>query len=170
MPVTKSPGLAGSLMLAPLVGVSDTLPKALGFWALSVLIVTLYGVGMWGVRNLLGERMRLIASLLLAATLVSCAQLILQAFALTLYQQLGVYLALISVQCVLLEHSGGFDAGQGKTRLQLFGLFGLLLITLGLVRGLIGSGTLTTLAPGGFILLGLLLAGRQAWVHFSKSH
>jgi len=168
--VTKSPGLAGSLMLAPLIGVSDTLPKALSFWALSVLIVTLYGVGMYSVRNLLAERLRLITSLLLAATLVSCIQLILQAFALHLYQQLGIYLALISLQCVLLEHAGGFEAGQGKTRLQLFGLFGLLLMTLGSVRGLIGSGTITTLAPGGFILLGLLLAGRQAWVHFSKPH
>ncbi|MGC6372853.1 Rnf-Nqr domain containing protein [Pseudomonas sp. K2I15] len=162
--------LARSLMLAPLIGVSDTLPKALSFWVLSVLIVTLYGLGMHGLRNRLGERMQLMASLLITATLVSCVQLLLQAFALPLYQQLGVYLALISVQCVLLEHSGFFEAGQSKARVQLFGLFGVLLVTLGVLRGLIGSGSITALAPTGFILLGLLLAGRQAWAHFSKPH
>ena len=162
--------LARSLMLAPLIGVSDTLPKALGFWVLSVLIVALYGLGMHTLRNRLGERMQLMASLLIAATLVSCVQLLLQAFALPLYQQLGIYLALISVQCVLLEFSGFFEADQGKARVQLFGLFGVLLITLGILRGLIGSGSVTGLVPVGFILLGLLLAGRQAWSHFSKSH
>lgn len=162
--------LARSLMLAPLIGVSDTLPKALGFWVLSVLIVALYGLGMHTLRNRLGERMQLMASLLIAATLVSWVQLLLQAFALPLYQQLGIYLALISVQCVLLEFSGFFEAGQGKARVQLFGLFGVLLVTLGILRGLIGSGSVTALAPVGFILLGLLLAGRQAWAHFSKSH
>lgn len=162
--------LAHSLMLAPLIGVSDSLPKALSFWVLSVLIVTLYGLGMHGLRNRLGERMQLIASMLIAATLVSCVQRLLQAFALPLYQQLGIYLALISVQCVLLEHLGFFEAGQGKARVQLFGLFGVLLTTLGVIRGLIGSGSVTALAPVGFILLGLLLAGRQAWAHFSKPH
>jgi electron transport complex protein RnfE len=162
--------LARSLMLAPLIGVSDTLPKALSFWVLSVLIGALYGLGMQGLRNRLGEHMRLMASLLIAATLVSCMQLLLQAFALPLYQQLGIYLALTSVQCVLLEYSGFFEPGQGKARVKLFGLFGVLLITLGVIRGLVGDGSVTTLAPTGFILLGLLLAGRQAWVHFSKPH
>jgi len=162
--------LARSLMLAPLIGVSDTLPKAASFWAICVLTVTLYGLGMCCIRNRLDERMQLMASLLIAARLVSCAELPLQAFALTLYQQLGIYLALISIQCVLLEHSGFFEAGQSKARVQLFSLFGVLLISLGALRGQIGSGSIAALAPGGLILLGLLLAGRQAWVHFSKPH
>lgn len=168
--MNKTQGLANSLMLAPLIGVSDTLPKALSFWGLCVLIVTLYGVAMHSLRGRLGPRLRLCASLLLAATLVSCAQLLLQAFALALYQQLGTYLALISLQCVLLEHAGGFDAGQRQANLRLFGLFGGLLLALGLLRGLPGGGSFTTLAPAGFILLGLLLAGRQAWAHRSTSH
>jgi Na+-translocating ferredoxin:NAD+ oxidoreductase subunit E len=168
--VTKSFALACSLMLAPLLGVTDTLPKAASFWGLSALVVTIYGLGMYGVRNALSGRPHLIASLLLAATLVSCTQLPLQAFALPLYQEFGPYLALISIQCVLLEHNGFFEEGQGKARLQLYGLFAALLIALGLLRSLIGSGTIATVAPGGFILLGLLLAGRQAWIHYSKPH
>lgn len=162
--MTKAFGLANTLMLTPLIGVSDTLPKALSFLGLSVLVVTLYGLVMAGVRSRLSAPLRLIASLMLAATLVSVVQLLLQAFALTTYQQLGLYLAMISVQCVVLEHGGFFAAGQHKARLRLFGLFAALLILLGLLR----AGTATTFMPAGFILLGLLLAGFQAWTHYSK--
>lgn len=168
--MTKSGGLAGSLMLAPLIGVSDTLPKALSFWVLAVLIVTMYGLSMGLVRNSLNGRLQLIASSLLAATWVSCVQLALQAFALSLSRDLGIYLALISVQCVLLESTGFFQTDQVKARLQLFGIFGLLLAALGLLRPLLGGSSFATLAPGGFILLGLLLAGWQAWAQHSKPH
>ena len=76
--------------------------------------------------------------------------------------QRGVYLGLISAQCVVLEYSGFFNAGQGKAQLR---LFGALLMIMGLLR----ATTVTTLMPAGFILLGLLLAGFQAWSHYSKS-
>ncbi|MCS3512145.1 MULTISPECIES: Rnf-Nqr domain containing protein [Pseudomonas] len=162
--MNRSFNLANSLMLAPLIGVTDTLAKALSFLGLSALIVMLYGLAMHGMRRRLSTQSQLIASIILAATLISCVQVLLQAFALPLHQQLGIYLALICVQCVLLEHSGFFDPGQNKARLQLFGLFGALLIILGLLRPITG----TTLMPVGFILLGLLLAGFQAWTHYSK--
>lgn len=163
--MSKPFGLANSLMLAPLIVVSDTLPKAVLFLGLCAMIVTLYGVAMHALRRHLGRSSRLVVSLMLAATLVSIVQLLLQAFALPLYQQLGIYLALLSVQCVVLEYSGFFDAGQKTARRQLFGLFGVLLMVLGLLR----DTTDTTLMPAGFILLGLLLAGAQAWTHYLKS-
>lgn len=163
--MSRPSGLANSLMLVPLLGVTDTLPGALGFFCLSALIVALYAAVMLTVRARLGAPARLTASLILAAALVSSAQVLLQAFALPLSLQWGVYLALISVQCVVLEYSGFFNAGQGKAQLRLFGLFGALLMIMGLLR----ATTVTTLMPAGFILLGLLLAGFQAWTHYSKS-
>ncbi|MCK1783399.1 hypothetical protein L9Z73_03200 [Pseudomonas sp. TNT11] len=163
--MTKAVGLANASMLAPLLGVTDTLPKALSFLALSTLIVTFYGLTMRALRSRLSTPLRLGASLTVAATLVSCAQLLLQAFALPMYQQLGIYLALISVQCVVLEHQGFFEASQRKAQLRLVGLFAALMIILGLLRATVA----TQLMPAGFILLGLLLAGLQAWAHFSQS-
>ncbi|WP_411389967.1 Rnf-Nqr domain containing protein [Pseudomonas sp. MPB23] len=163
--MSKPSGLATSLMLVPLLGVTDTLPKALSFLGLSTLIVALYAGVMHLVRARLGAPMRLVASLMLAATLVASAQVLLTAFALSLCLQLGAYLALISVQCVVLEYSGFFDAGQQKARLQVFGLFGALMLIMGLLRDV----TDITLMPAGFILLGLLLAGCQAWTHYLKS-
>ena len=46
--MTRAVGLANASMLAPLLGVTDTLPKALSFLALSALIVTLYGLAKIG--------------------------------------------------------------------------------------------------------------------------
>ncbi len=163
--MTRAVGLANTLMLAPLLGVTDTLPKALSFLVLTALIVTLYGLAMCALRARLSATLRLSASLMVAATLVSSVQLLLQAFALPLYQQLGFYLALISVQCIVLEHNGFFNPGQRTSHLQLFGLFAALMILLGLLR----ANAVTTLMPAGFILLGLLLAGFQARAHFSQS-
>lgn len=163
--MSRPVGLGNSLMLAPLIGVSDSLPKALEFLALCALILTFYGLAMHGMRRHLDRSSRLIASLILAATGVSVVQLLLQAFALALYQQLGLYLALLSVQCVVFEYTDFFETNQNKARWQLFGLFSTLLIILGMLRG----GIDTTLLPAGFILLGLLLAGFQAWAHFSRS-
>lgn len=163
--MTKRADLANTLMLAPLLGVSDALPKALTFLGLSLVVITLYGLSMQKLRPRLSAPLRLIASLMLAATWVSGAQLLLQAHALAMYQQLGIYLALISVQCVVMEYSGFFDTGQSKTRIRLFGLFAVLTILLGLLR----TSAITTSVPAGFILLGLLLAGFQAWNQCSTS-
>jgi len=162
--MSKTVGLAHALMLVPLLGVTDTLANALSFLGLYALIVALYAVAMGAVRTRLGAPARWVASLMLAASLVSSAQVLLQAFALPVYLQLSACVALISVQCIVLEYSGFFTAGQRTAQWRLFGLFGVLMVSMGLLR----ASTVTTLMPAGFILLGLLLAGYQAWAHYSK--
>jgi electron transport complex protein RnfE len=127
---------------------------------------------------------------LLAATLTSCAELGTQVWSLQWHQHWGIYAGLIALQCVVLEHTRFFQS-TWRDRLRLCGLFSALMTGLGLLRELIGNGTLgshltwlstasqadwqgwvltsdgglhlATLAPGGFILLGLLIAVWRAW-------
>jgi electron transport complex protein RnfE len=155
-----------------------------------MVIIALYGLKMHIVRPRIVADLQLLASILLAATLTSLAALALQAWAFELHQALGIYIGLIALQCVVLEHNGFF---QQAGRLRLAGLFGVLMISLGLLREIIGhtsqvspglawlSGSgwlfaadggirLVVLAPGGFILLGLLIAAKQAWPRASASH
>ncbi|MGE8482123.1 MAG: Rnf-Nqr domain containing protein [Pseudomonas sp.] len=188
--MNKSSPLQNSLMLTPLIGATDSLVTALGLWLMSVLVLSAYGLGMGALRSRLIPATHLLAGLVLAATLTSCAELATQAWSLQWHQHLGFYAGLIALQCVVLEHNGFFQ-GTRRDRLRLCGLFGALMIGLGLLRELIGNGTLgshlpwltgamqpdwqgwvltadgglrlATLAPGGFILLGLLIAARQAW-------
>ncbi|MGF6204258.1 Rnf-Nqr domain containing protein [Pseudomonas frederiksbergensis] len=177
-----------SLMLAPLIGVTGSLMTALGLWLMFVVVIAVYDVGMGPLRARLVPWARLPAGVLLAATLTSCAELAGQAWSLQWQQHQGLYAGLIALQCVVLDNNGFFQS-PWRDRLRLCGLFGALMASLGLLREFIGHGTvgahlswltggvdwpgivltadgglrLATLAPGGFILLGLLIAGWQAW-------
>jgi len=188
--MSKSSLLQNSLMLAPLIGATGSLVSALGLWLMFIVVINIFGLGMNALRSRLLPATHLPASVLLAATLTSCTELGAQVWSLQWHQQVGIYAALIALQCVMLEHRGFFQSTL-RDRLHLCGLFGALMVGLGLLRELVGYGTLgnhlpwlvaatqaqwqgwmltadgglrlATLAPGGFILLGLLIAGWQAW-------
>ncbi|MGJ7513376.1 Rnf-Nqr domain containing protein [Pseudomonas baetica] len=195
--MSKSPLLQNALMLAPLIGATGSLVNALGLWLMFIVVICVFGVGMTAVRSRLLPTTHLLASVLLATTLVSCAELGAQVWSLQWHQQVGIYPALIALQCVVLNHAGFFQSPR-RDRLRQCGLFGVLMVGLGLLRELIGNGTLgnhlawlavgtqtdwqgwvltadgglrlATLAPGGFILLGLLIAAWQAWHRQTPSH
>ena len=195
--MNKSSTLQNSLMLAPLIGATDSLVSSLGLWLMFIVVISAFGVSMGALRSRLVPETRLLASVLLAATLTSCAGLAAQVWSLQWHQQVGFYAGLIALQCVVLEHTGFFQSAW-RDRLRRCGLFGALMAGLGVLREFIGNGTfgshlpwlagtaqtdwqgwvltadgglrLVTLAPGGFILLGLLIAARQAWTRSTPSH
>ncbi|MGE8416263.1 MAG: Rnf-Nqr domain containing protein [Pseudomonas sp.] len=186
--MNKPLALPGLLMLPALIGATDSWVKALGMALCFLLLMTLYGIGMRLLRPRLGaDRQHLLASLLLGTSLGSCLWLAVQAWSYQLHQQLGLYLAVLPLQCVAMEQAGFF---QRTDRLRLGIAFCSALIVLGALRELLGTGALgrhlgwlvglddtgngwvllpdgglhlLTLAPGGFILLGLLLAAQRAW-------
>lgn len=177
-----------SLMLMPLIGGTGSLMSALGLSLMSGVVIAAYGITMAPLRTRVVPSARLTAAVLLAAALTSCVELAGQAWSLQWQQHLSVYAGLIALQCVALEYNGFFQSSQ-RDRLRLYALFSALMVSLGGLRELIGSGTLgahlswlggapdwpglmltadgglrlATLAPGGFILLGLLIAVKQAW-------
>ncbi|HCS42670.1 MAG TPA: NADH:quinone oxidoreductase [Pseudomonas sp.] len=195
--MNNSSTLQNSLMLAPLIGATDSLMKALGVWLIFIVVSSVFGMCMGALRDRLIPATHLLASVVLAATLTSCAEFGAQAWSLQWHQHLGVYAGLIALQCVVMDRSGFFQR-TWRDRLRLCGLFGALLMVMGLLRELIGSSTLGShlpwlagathpdwqgwvltadgglrlaiLVPGGFILLGLLLAAWQAWAHPTPSH
>jgi electron transport complex protein RnfE len=169
--MTKSSTLQNSLMLAPLIGATTSWAAALGLWLMFIVIISAYGVGMWALRSRLVPSARLLASVLLAATLTSCAQLAAQVLSLQWHQPVALYAGLIALQCVVLEYNGFFQSPRFD-RLRLCAVFGALMLGLGLLRQLLGNGGLhlATLVPRGFILLGVLIAARQAWARSTPSH
>jgi len=195
--MNKSSTLQHSLMLAPLIGATDSLVSALGLWLMFIVVISAFGVSMGALRSRLVPETRLLASVLLAATLTSCTELAAQIWSLQWHQHVGLYAGLIALQCVVLEHTGFFESAW-RNRLRLCGLFGALMAGLGVLRELIGNGTfgshlpwlagtaqgdwqgwvmtadgglhLATLVPGGFILLGLLIAAHQAWTRSTPPH
>ncbi|WP_223437274.1 MULTISPECIES: Rnf-Nqr domain containing protein [unclassified Pseudomonas] len=169
--MNKSAKLQNSLMLAPLIGATDSLVTALGVWLIFIVVISAFGASMSALRSRLIPAARLFAGVLLAATLTGCAELAAQVWSLQWHQHSGFYAALIALQCVMLEHTGFFQSAW-RERLRLCVLFGALMVGLGLLREFLGDAglRLATLAPGGFILLGLLIAAWQAWPRPTPSH
>ncbi|WP_159815392.1 MULTISPECIES: Rnf-Nqr domain containing protein [unclassified Pseudomonas] len=174
--------LSNSLMLVLLLGTTVSLAGALGTMLMFVVVVGIYALAMSPLRSRLTDGSALLASALLAATLASCADLLAQRWLLAWHQSFGLYGGLIALQCVVLEHNGFFRQPLAQ-RFKLCALFGGLMLVLAALRELIGQGSLgrglsahgsglvlfgeglhlATLVPGAFIVLGLLLAARQAW-------
>lgn len=145
-----------ALSLAPLLGASQTLMQASSIALLTVLIVALHRLALSPLRRALHGNAALLASALIAAALVTCCHLALQAWALPLSLTLGIYVELIAVQCVLFEFTLGRSA-RWRTALGILGSFATLHIALGGCRELLASGS-PNLMPGALLMLGLALA------------
>lgn len=104
--MNKSSTLQNSLMLAPLIGATDSLVSALGLWLMFIVVISVFGVSMGALRCRLVPATRLLANVLLAATLTSCTELAAQVWSLQWHQHVGFYAGLIALQCVVLEHTG----------------------------------------------------------------
>jgi electron transport complex protein RnfE len=179
--MNRSAKLTNSMLLVLLLGSTDTLVGALGTLLIFSVAVGIYGLCINPLRTRLSGTGFLLASLLLAATLSSCAQILAQRWSLPWQQIYGLYTALIALQCVVLEYNGFFRQPL-VLRFKLYGLFACLMCAVAVLRELLGQGSLgrdlcercqgiilfndglhlATLVPGAVILLGLLLAARQA--------
>ena len=169
--MNKPGALQSCLMLTPLIGATGFFASALGVWLMFIVVISAYGAGMTLLRHRLVPQAHLPGGILLAATLTSCAEIATQAWSLQWHQPMGIYAGLIALQCVVLEHTGFFHNAV-RERLRLSFQFGVLMLGLAALRMILGSSgwRLATLAPGGFVLLGLLLAAWQAWQAWQPTH
>ena len=129
--------------------------KASIVMALAVLFVLAMGnVVISLMRNIIPSKIRIIAQLVVVATLVIIVDLILKAFAYSLSKELSVFVGLIITNCIIMGRFEAFALGNGPWKSFLDGLgnaagYGLILIIVGFFRELLGSGTLL-----GFKVLG----------------
>ena len=91
--------------------------------------------------------MRLPAFVMIIAAAVTCIELLMQAFAYELYQILGIFLPLITTNCVILGRADGFAARNALGPSMYDGLimgvgFSVVLVLLGGLRELTGTGAL----------------------------
>ncbi|HGY9624544.1 Rnf-Nqr domain containing protein [Pseudomonas putida] len=151
--------LPGISVLA-LAGATSTLAQATTIGLCSVLLLSLHQALLIPLRRWLAGPWRLLASLLLLAALASSLQLGLQTWALPLAHSLGHYPALLCIQCLMADQLWPDGLGWRRLGLLLSSLL-MLCILLGACRQWLATGVgvhLASLAPGGLMLLGGLLA------------
>lgn len=129
------------------------------------------------VKNLVPDKVRIPAYIVIIATFVSLLQMAISAWMPALNATLGIFIPLIVVNCILLGRAEAFAGKNGIFASTLDGLgcgigFTFALTLLGAVREFLGTGTLFgcqiypedygmllfVLAPGAFIALGYLIA------------
>ncbi|GGH92552.1 electron transport complex subunit RsxE [Pseudomonas fluvialis] len=187
----NNPALVQLLGLCPLLGVSNSAVNALGLALATCVVLTCSNLAVSLARGVVKSAVRLPVFVMIIAALTTCIELLMQAFTYELYQILGIFIPLITTNCVILGRADGFAAKHDPARAAFDGLmmslgFGLVLVLLGALRELLGSGTLfanmhllfgpmasdwtfslpsnypgfllAILPPGAFIVMGLLIA------------
>nr|WP_297912180.1 NADH:ubiquinone reductase (Na(+)-transporting) subunit D [uncultured Allomuricauda sp.] len=117
---------------------------------MSISVIFVMGVGNVVIsllRNVIPSKIRIIAQLIVVATLVIVVDQVLKAFAYELSKTLSVFVGLIITNCIIMGRFEAFALGNGVWRSILDGIgnalwYGVILEKIGLFRELFGSGTL----------------------------
>ena len=144
---TNNPALVQLLGLCPLLAVSATVVNALGLALATLLVLVGASTTISLIRHQVPSAVRLPAFVMVIAAFVTCAELLMAAFAYSLYQILGIFIPLIVTNCAILGRADAFASRQPVLPAAFVGLmmglgFGAVLVLMGAIRELVGQGTL----------------------------
>lgn len=139
--------LVQMLGLCPLLAVSATVVNALGLALATLLVLVGSNLTVSLIRHRIPATVRLPAFVMIIAAFVTCAELLMAAYAYELYGILGIFIPLIVTNCAILGRAESFASRQPPLASALDGLmtglgFASVLLVLGALRELFGQGTL----------------------------
>ncbi len=143
----NNPALVQVLGLCPLLAVTSTVVNAIGLGIATLLVLIGSNLSVSVIRNFVSESVRLPAFVMIIASFVTCAELLMQAFTYELYEILGIFIPLIVTNCAILGRADAFASKNPPLPAILDGaMMGLgflaVLVVLGGMRELLGQGTL----------------------------
>jgi Na+-translocating ferredoxin:NAD+ oxidoreductase subunit E len=143
----NNPAMVQLLGLCPLLAVTGTVVNALGLGIATCLVLLTSNTAVSLIRNVTAESVRLPTFVMIIAAAVTCIELLMQAFSYELYEILGIFLPLITTNCVILGRADGFARKNALAPAFFDGLmmgagFTFVLLILGALRELIGTGAL----------------------------
>jgi electron transport complex protein RnfE len=176
--IRENPVLVLVLGTCPTLAVSTQASNAIGMGLAATLVLLCSNVAISALRNVIPDKVRIPGYIVLIAGFVSVVQMAMEAYAYTLFQALGIYLPLIVVNCIILGRAEMYANKNTvlNSALDAIGMgagFTLTLLTMASIREIFGSGTwfgmkipvlidnnvsVLTMAPGGFIVFGCLIA------------
>jgi len=152
----NNPGLVQLLGLCPLLAVTATLTNALGLGLATMAVLIGSNVLVSLVKDFVPREIRIPVFVMIIAALVTCVQLLINAYAYGLYLSLGIFLPLIVTNCVIIGRAEAFASRNSVVKSAFDGFmmglgFLLVLSVLGASREILGQGTLF---EGADLLLG----------------
>jgi len=143
----NNPAIVQLLGLCPLLAVTGSVINALGMGLATMLVLTVSNTCVSMIRSFASDAIRLPAFVMIIAAAVTCIELLMQAFAYELFQILGIFLPLITTNCVILGRADAFACKNKVLPAMYDGFimgagFAVILMLLGAVREIIGTGAI----------------------------
>ena len=171
------------LGLCPVLAVTKAADNGFGMGLATTFVLVCSNVLVSLLRDVIPKKVRIACFIIIIATFVTIVELFMQAFSYPLFEQLGIFIPLIVVNCIVLGRAEAFASKNGIVKSFADGLgigigFTISLTVLATIREVIGNGTFTVPlssnsfslfgpafepftfmveAPGAFVCLGLLL-------------
>ena len=176
--IKENPTFVLVLGMCPTLAVTTSAINGLGMGLTTMVVLALSNLFISLLRNVIPDRVRIPAFIVIIASFVTVAELLLKAYIPFLYDALGLYIPLIVVNCIILGRAEAYASKNGPV-LSLFdgigmGLgFTMALTIIGAFREILGAGkvfgfdimpasyipcSIFVMAPGAFFVLALLTA------------
>lgn len=177
--IRENPVLRLVLGCCSALAVTTTVSGAVGMGLAMTFVLVCSNIVISALRKVIPAKVHLPCYIVIIATFVTVVQMVLQAFVPDLYKALGVYLALIVVNCIILGRAEMFACKNSVVDSALDGIgmgigYTLTVTLMASIREILGSGTwlgftvlpesmakmsIMTQAPGAFFCYGVLMAG-----------
>ena len=173
----ENPTFALVLGMCPTLATTTSAVNGMSMGLATLFVLVCSNVVISMLKNLIPDKVRIPAFIVVIATFVTMVQLVMQAYLPAIYDVLGLFIPLIVVNCIVLGRAEAFAAKNSVGLSALDGLgmglgFTLSLTVLGVIREFLGAGTvfglqiysghfaalIFVLAPGAFICLAYLMA------------
>ena len=175
--IKENPILVLLLGMCPTLGTTSSAMNGMSMGLATTFVLICSNVVVSLVKNIIPDKVRIPAFIVIIATFVTVVQMFMEAFMPALFDSLGLFIPLIVVNCIVLGRAESFAAKNNPFVSMLDGIgmglgFTLALTVLGSMREFFGTGKLFggtifpeeygalvfVLAPGAFIALGYLIA------------
>ena len=143
----ENPVFVMLLGMCPVLAVTNSVINALAIGVASTGVLVLSSTIVSAARKLIPKQVRIASYILIIATFVTVTEYLLQAISYEVHKALGAFIALIVVNCAILGRAEAFASKNsiGKSILDALGMglgFTLACLSLGVVRELLGNGSL----------------------------
>lgn len=169
------------LGLCPTLGVTTQVVNGIGMGLSVIFVLVFSNIFIAMLKNIIPNSVRIPAYIVIIAAFVTIVEMVMHAYAPSIYQALGIFLPLIVVNCIILARAEAFASKNPVLGAAIDGMgmgigFTIALVTVSAFRELLGNGSLLgvnllgqgfaaspvlvmILPPGGFLTLGLIIAG-----------
>jgi len=172
------------LGLCPTLAVSTSVINGIGMGVAATFVLVGSNIFVSMVRNIVPEKVRIPCYIVIIATFVTIADLVMKAYAPLLSRSLGMFVPLIVVNCIVLGRAEAFSSKEPPMK-SIFDALGMgvgftwALIVISAIRESLGNGTLLgfclsrtfdpplfmILAPGALLTIGVLIAIINYFTH-----